>query len=135
MTEISNHIGRKISRIRELRGLKQEYVAAELGVSQQAVSKMEQREYIGEEALKKIAEILGVSAEAVKAFSDEGVINYFNTFNDNSFSNSQGTFSPNHCTFNPIDKLVEAYEENKRLYERLLQSEREKVELLKNQGK
>jgi hypothetical protein len=34
-------------------------------------------------------------------------------------------------TFNPIDKLVEVYEENKKLYEQLLASEREKVEILK----
>jgi len=35
------HIGRKISRIRELRGMKQETLASELGISQQAVSKIE----------------------------------------------------------------------------------------------
>ncbi|HTN20446.1 MAG TPA: helix-turn-helix transcriptional regulator [Pelobium sp.] len=35
------HIGRKISRIRELRGMKQEALAQELGISQQAVSKLE----------------------------------------------------------------------------------------------
>jgi len=34
-------------------------------------------------------------------------------------------------TFNPLDKLLHALEENKVLYERLLKSEQEKVELLK----
>ena len=38
-------------------------------------------------------------------------------------------------TFNPIDKLVELFEENKNLYERLLKSEQEKVDLLKQQIK
>ena len=33
-------------------------------------------------------------------------------------------------TSTPIDKWVEALDENKKLYERLLQSEKEKVELL-----
>ncbi|PHR87060.1 MAG: transcriptional regulator, partial [Leeuwenhoekiella sp.] len=33
-----NHIGRKIARIRELRGMKQETLAEELGISQQSVS-------------------------------------------------------------------------------------------------
>lgn len=28
-------------------------------------------------------------------------------------------------TFNPLDKLVEAYEENKKLYERLVEAEKE----------
>ena len=34
------------------------------------------------------------------------------------------------CTFNPLDKLVDAYEENKKLYERLLEAEKEKIAYL-----
>jgi transcriptional regulator with XRE-family HTH domain len=131
-TKPSNtHIGRKISRIRELRGIKQETLASELGVSQQTVSRMEQADTIEDEVLEKIAGILGVSAEAIKNFSEEAVVNFFNTFNDNSVN--QGAVGSNnyHCNFNPIDKLVELFEENKKLYERLLESEHEKVELLK----
>ncbi len=58
------HIGRKISRICELRGMKQEALAAELGISQQAVSKIEQSAEVEEESLNKIAKALGVSVEA-----------------------------------------------------------------------
>lgn len=32
---------------------------------------------------------------------------------------------------NPLDKMLDLVEENKKLYERLLESEKEKVELLK----
>ena len=124
------HIGRKISRIRELRGMKQEALAAELGISQQAVSKIEQSAEVERDALEKIAKILGVTPEAVKNFSEEAVVNYFNTFNDNSTNN--GAVYAFNSTFNPIDKLIEVYEENKKLYEQLLASEREKVDLLKN---
>ena len=35
-----------------------------------------------------------------------------------------------YATFNPLDKLVEAYEENKKLYERLVQAERDKLSYL-----
>lgn len=112
------HIGRNISRIRELRGMKQEALAIAIGVSQQSVSNIEGSETVEEEKLKAIAEVLGVSAEAIKNFSEEAAINYFNNFNDSS----EGTFN-NHCTFNPLDKVVE-------LYERLLQAEKEKVEYL-----
>ncbi|WP_349352556.1 MULTISPECIES: helix-turn-helix transcriptional regulator [unclassified Flagellimonas] len=126
----NNHIGRKISRIRELRGMKQETLAEELGISQQAVSNIENSEKVDDVKLEEIAKALGVTTEAIKNFSDESVINYFNNFYDNSFTNSQGTFHPNNCTFNPLDKLVEAYEENKKLYERLLQAEKEKVAYL-----
>ncbi|RDV11117.1 XRE family transcriptional regulator [Pontibacter diazotrophicus] len=127
------HIGRKISRIRELRGIKQETLAQELGVSQQTVSRMEQSENVEEDILAKVASMLGVTTEAIKNFSDEAVFNYFNTFNDNSFNNSNGAFNANNCNFNPLDKLMEALEENKKLYERLLESEREKNELLRQQ--
>jgi transcriptional regulator with XRE-family HTH domain len=124
-----NHIGHKISRIRELRGLKQEALAFELKVSQQTVSKIEQSETVEEQLLDQIAQILGVTAEGIKNFSEEAVVNYFN----NTFHGSNhGPFY--HCTFNPLDKLLEMVEENKKLYERLLQSEREKVELLKGKS-
>lgn len=130
------HIGRKIARIRELKGIKQEALAIDLNVSQQTVSNIEKSEKIEDEVLEKIAKALGVAPEAIKNFNEEAVINYFNTFNDNSFTN--GAYNAFSCNFNPIDKWLEVIEENKRLYnekvellERLLASEREKNELLK----
>ena len=48
-TASKNHIGRKIGRIRELRGMKQEALAAELGISQQSISQLEQSERIEDE--------------------------------------------------------------------------------------
>jgi len=54
--------------------------------------------------------------------------NTFNTFNENvwnAFNEYQG------CTFNPLDKLMEVVDENKKLHERLLAIEREKIDLLK----
>ncbi len=126
----STHIGRKIGRIRELRGMKQEALAMELGVSQQTVSKIEQSAEVEDDTLGKIAKVLGVTKDAILEFSDDAVINYFNTFNDHSFSN--GAYNAFNCTFNPLDKLMEALEENKKLYERLLKSEQDKIEILKS---
>ena len=124
----NSHIGRKISRIRELRGIKQETLANELGVSQQTVSRMEQSEKIEEEILEKVAVILGVPVDAIKNFSEETVINIISsTLNDNAGSiNNNCSF-----TFNPIEKIVELYDEKIALLERLLQAEKEKNELLK----
>lgn len=129
MAEQTLHIGRKISRIRELKGMKQEALAQELGVSQQTVSNIENNQQIEDEVLAKIAKALGVTPEAVKNFSEEAVMNFFNTFNDSSIN--QGPLT-NYGTinFNPLDKLIEVFEENKRLYERLLQAEKEKHEIL-----
>lgn len=125
------HLGRKISRIRELRGMKQEALAAELGISQQAISKLEQSEEIEDSTLEKVAKVLGVSADAIKNYSDEAVI--YNIQNNYDGSNNQGAnnINNNNCTFNPLDKLMAALEANKELYERLLASEKEKVEILK----
>ncbi|RZL40028.1 MAG: XRE family transcriptional regulator [Pedobacter sp.] len=113
------HLGRKISRIRELRGMKQEALAVELGISQQAISKLEQSEQVEDSTLEKVATALGISIEGIKNFSEDSIFNYFNNFHDSS----SGDFRQ-HCTFNPLDKVVE-------LYERLLASEKEKVEILK----
>lgn len=122
------HIGRKISRIRELRGMKQDALAAELGISQQAISKIEQSADVEEEALAKIAKVLGVLPDAIKNFSEEAALNYFNTFYDNS----TGAFNNFNCTFNPIDKILQLYDEKIALLERLLQAEKEKNDALKH---
>lgn len=123
------HHGRNIKRFREMMGIKQEALAHELGEdwSQKKISLLEQKEEVEEELLRQVAEILKVPAEAIKSFDSESVNNFFNTFQDQS----TGAFNNFNCTFNPIDRWVEALEENKKLYERLLESEKEKVELLK----
>lgn len=56
------HIGRNISRIRELRQMKQEALAIALGMSQQTVSHMENSETIDEDKLQKVAEALGAGS-------------------------------------------------------------------------
>src|ERR1700744_499551 len=109
------HIGRKISKLRELGGIKKETLAAELGISQQAVSKIEQSAEVDEDALEKIAMVLGVTVEGLKHVTEDSVFNNINNFHDQSIQNN----------FNPIEKVIE-------LYERLLASEREKIEILKN---
>ncbi|MFI0428659.1 helix-turn-helix domain-containing protein [Mariniflexile sp. HMF6888] len=114
-----NHIGRKISRIRELRGMKQETLAEKLGISQQSVSNLEQSEKIEDDKLVQIANALGVTKEAIENFSEEAVFNYFSNFYDNSTAQ----VNHNNCTFNPLDKVVE-------LYERLVQAEKDKIEYL-----
>ncbi|WP_291130137.1 helix-turn-helix domain-containing protein [Flavobacterium sp. UBA7682] len=113
------HIGRNISRIRELRQMKQEALAMAIGVSQQTISTIENSESIDEEKLQQIAEALGVSKDTIKNFSEDAIFNYFNSFHDSSVNH--GPY--NNCTFNPLDKVVE-------LYERLLEAEKEKNALL-----
>ncbi|MXO07487.1 helix-turn-helix domain-containing protein [Flavobacterium sp. HBTb2-11-1] len=116
------HIGRNISRIRELRDMKQEALAQALGTNQQAISAMENSETIDEEKLTAVAKALGVTAEGIKNYSDENILSIINnTFNSHDSSTLNAVnFQP---TFNPLDKIVE-------LYERLVQAEKDKIEYL-----
>lgn len=117
-----SHIGRKISKIRELRGMKQEALAMAIGVSQQTISNIENSEEVEEEVLLKIAEALEVSVEGIRNFNEETVLNIIsNTFTSNDTSTLNAiNIQP---SFNTVDKIVE-------LYERLLQAEKDKVALL-----
>jgi transcriptional regulator with XRE-family HTH domain len=104
---LNTNIGRKISRIRELRGIKQETLAAELGVSQQTVSRMEQSDTLEDDILERVAKVLGVPADAIKNFSEDAVINIISStlHNTTGLVNYNPTF-----TFNPIEKIVELYD-------------------------
>lgn len=126
-TTQKKHFGRNISRIREMKGMKQETLAELLGISQQKMSVLENTADLDDAKLNDIAKALEVPTQAIKEYSDERMINYVNNFYDNSSSQGNSFNQGMYATFNPLDKLVEAYEENKKLYERLLQAEKEKL--------
>jgi transcriptional regulator with XRE-family HTH domain len=84
METISNiltlHQGRKIERVRKLRGLTQAQLGERLGgISKQAVSKIELSEEIDDSRLSEIAEALEVTFEGLKSFNEEKVL--YNTIN------------------------------------------------------
>lgn len=112
------HEGRNVKRIREILGIKQDALAIELGLSQQAISQLEQKETLDAPTLDKVAKALGVSPEVIKSFKEEAAVNIMSsTLHDNSGS---VFYNP---TFNPIDKIVE-------LYERMLKEKDELIEKL-----
>ena len=123
--ENRRHVGRNLQRIRVYLGMKQEALAADLGVNQQVISKIEKQEEIEEGFLKRIAEVLGVSEEVIKDFDVEKTI-----FNINHHNYKDANISEGATTYaivqqiNPLEKIVE-------LYERLLKSEQDKIEILK----
>jgi transcriptional regulator with XRE-family HTH domain len=129
------HQGRNVKRFREMLGWKQEALALALGDdwSQKRVSLLEAKEIIEEDLLTQVAAILKVPVEAIKNFDEEKAIHNIQNNYDNAVIHGGPTVN-NNCTFNPIEKLIELFEENKNLYERLLASEREKLELLKNKN-
>ena len=123
--ENRRHVGRNLQRIRVYLGMKQEALAADLGVNQQVISKIETQEEIEEGFLKRIAEVLGISEEVIKDFDVEKTI-----FNINHHNYKDANISEGATTYaivqqiNPLEKIVE-------LYERLLKSEQDKIEILK----
>ncbi len=118
------HIGRNIQKVRVYLGIKQEVLAADLGISQSAVSKIEQQEDVEGEVLARIARFLGVSEEVIRNFDSERIVYNIssNNYNDTTISEGATTFAIAQQV-NPVEKIVE-------LYERLLKSEREKIEIL-----
>lgn len=120
------HQGRNIKRFREMLGIKQDALAADLGDdwNQQKVSLLEQKETIGTPLLQQISAALKIPVEAIENFDEEAAIAYINTFNDNS--SNHGTIGNNYnctLTFNPLEKMVE-------VYERMLQQQKEMIEKL-----
>jgi transcriptional regulator with XRE-family HTH domain len=118
------HEGRNVKRFREMLGIKQDALAADLGDdwNQQKVSLLEQKETIDPALLQQISAALKIPAEAIQNFDEEQAINIIsNTFNDEAFiGNSGGTYH-----LNPIEKLVQLHEEKIALYERMLKEKDE----------
>lgn len=128
----TGRIGRNIEKIRKIKSMKQETLANALGISRQAVSKLEQSDTIEEEKLKSIAKALNVSVDDIKNFSEDSVIYYTQNNYEGAIREGNNFFmsTNNNCNFNVFDKYIETVEENRKLYEQLLKAEREKSELL-----
>lgn len=121
-------IGRKISRIRELRGMKQTTMAIELGIAQQNVSKLENRDEIGDELLERVAKVLGVRPEGIRNFQEEDLQEIITCMKTKEEKEMLINYTP---SFDPMEKIVELYDEKVKLLERLVKSEQEKVEFLR----
>lgn len=122
------HQGRNIKRLREMLGVKQDTLATELNITQATMSKLEAKEEIEKDTLEKVAEILKIPVEAIENFNDEGALNFVaNTFHNQDLHDTSVGFTFN---FNPIDKIVELYNEKEALYERMIQEKNELIEKL-----
>ena len=114
--------GYSVKRLREILGVKQEDLADKLQISQQTISKIEQKDILEDDLLNNIAKALNISVEAIKNFRENIALNIISnsfTSNDTSTLNAVNY----ECSFNPLDKVIE-------LYERMLKAEQEKVNIL-----
>lgn len=129
------HHGHNMKRIRESKGLKQFALAEMLDMTQQAVSKLEQKRVIGEKLLVKIARALEVPVEVLKEMEDVSSVSYYienNTFEakDNAQSSAgDGDYIyNNYCSLDEIQKL---YAEKEALYEQRLQDKQAEINYLR----
>jgi len=80
-------IGAKIAKMRQFKGIKQDSVATELGLSHAAYSKIERGEIeMDNERLNKIAHALGCETSEILDIDENHLI--VNTFNNHSESNT-----------------------------------------------
>jgi hypothetical protein len=135
-TELT-HLGRTLRRFRETQRPTQESPLEKLG-EKWAIRKIfepGEKTYVGYRRLEKeLAKILNIPTETSLDAEDKQVV--YNI--QNNYDNTSNPSQQNQPSFNPLDKFVEAVEINndlvaeiRKLYKALLQSEREKNELLK----
>ena len=120
------HEGRNVKRFREMLGIKQDALAADLGDdwNQQKVSLLEQKETIDPVLLQQISAALKIPAEAIQNFDEEQAVNII----ANTFSLDNGSIFNAHNTnpiFNPIETILKLHEEKIVLYERMLKEKDE----------
>ncbi len=105
---VSSHIGRKIEKVRVLRGFTQTELGERLGgISKQAISKLEQTEVIDDNRIEEVAQALGVTPSGLKKFNEESVL--YATANFYEGSHSVNT-NINTIINDPVDKIIEFYE-------------------------
>ena len=123
------HQGRNVKRFREMLNIKQEALAYDLGEdwNHKKISMLEQKDVIEDNLLKQISAVLKIPVEAFQNFDEEQAVNViantysFQDFKDNAVA-SGFSYQP---SFNPVDKIVQLYDEKIALYERMLKEKDE----------
>ncbi|WP_338839225.1 helix-turn-helix transcriptional regulator [Flavobacterium ginsenosidimutans] len=128
-SEGKNHMGIKIGSARRLVGITQKDLADRMGVTKQAVSKLEQTENVDDERLGKVAIALGVSIEGLKKFDIGQVLYHTNNFYEKVEATHGGIAGSVRIENNHQFSVEQA----SKLFEELLRMEREKFQQAKGQ--
>ncbi|HBX19049.1 MAG TPA: transcriptional regulator [Porphyromonadaceae bacterium] len=123
-TSKNTHHGHAIKRYRHALGIKQEALAADMGISQTLVSFYEKKKVIEDDMIEKFAKALNVAPELIKELEEDPVTVIIENNNiDNNSGSAYNYVAGDSVINNPIDKIAE-------LFERLLEKEQEKIKLL-----
>ncbi|MFC0186628.1 Helix-turn-helix domain-containing protein [Pseudarcicella hirudinis] len=118
------HQGRNVKRFREMMGIKQDALAADLGDdwNQQKISLLEQKETIDAPLLAKISNTLKIPVEAIQNFDEQSAVNIIAQTINNHDQSASVFYNP---VFNPLDEIKKLHEEKIALYERMLKEKEE----------
>jgi transcriptional regulator with XRE-family HTH domain len=123
-------LGDKIKKIRDLKGLKQDEVAAKLNISTQAYSKIERNETkVDSERLEQLANIFGISADDIQKFDDRNL--FVNNLKEFETANNTGYTVNNYYYGN--DQLVSQLEKTIEQQKEMLQHQKEEILYLRKQ--
>ncbi|MDR2009667.1 MAG: helix-turn-helix transcriptional regulator [Bacteroidales bacterium] len=118
------HHGHAVKRFRHTLGIKQEALAADMGISQALVSFYEQKREIEDDMIGKFARALDVAPQLIKELEEDPVTIIFENSNIENNKGAAGYYiAGDNINNNPIEKIVE-------LFEKLLEKEQEKIVLL-----
>lgn len=131
------HHGYNIRRVRISKGIKQAYLAEQIGHTQQSVSQIEQRRELEEHLLVQIAEVLKVPVELLKEMEEEGGISFY--VENNTFEASDQAVMKNQLAQDIInneyktafEEIKKLYEEKEALYEARLQDKQAEIDFLR----
>jgi transcriptional regulator with XRE-family HTH domain len=128
----NTHHGHAIKRFRHTLGIKQEALAAEMGLSQALISTYEQRKVLNDDVIERFAKALNVAPELIKELEEDPVtlIIENNTFDKGCMAGVYYNDGDIHNNSDPIEQILELNKEKTALYERMLELEKEKSALL-----
>ncbi|QIK53955.1 helix-turn-helix transcriptional regulator [Dysgonomonas sp. HDW5A] len=120
------HQGHNVKRIRESKGISQQGLEPLVNLSQQTISRYEDKRVIDEEMLQRFAKALEVPVDTLKNLEEDACFNYYienSTFSDHAVAIIQNNY-------NPLEEVIKLCNEKVELYERMLANEKEKISLL-----
>lgn len=125
----NTHHGHAVKRFRQTLGMKQETLAAELGISQSLISLYEGKAVIEDEMIEKFARALDVAPAFIKELEEDPVTVIIENNTFSCYEGGIGNLIGENITYNnsdPVERIIELDKEKTALYERMLALEREK---------
>lgn len=120
------HHGRNIKHLRQIFDIKQIHLAMDLGLCQQAISRIEAQRAINDDTLNQFAKVFGVTSKYIKKFDYNIVVDFIKYASkniDNLSGNNGAGYNYNSFIINKEIKICDA---NEKYYERLAKAAKDK---------